>query len=135
MLLGVVWGAVIVLLAPHFIWWMLPVLAGLLLCVPLTMWSSGVGAGRLARRLGLFTTPEENAPPPELAAVDGAFVYDPPEAAVTLPAAQALPATVAPLTMENLPPCYALAGRAALERLQRVAQGAWEEARRASFGR
>ena len=72
-LLGIVWGAVILALAPRFIWWMMPVLAGLLLSAFLTMLSSRVDAGLWLRRRGLLLTPEETSPPPELAAVHRAL--------------------------------------------------------------
>jgi membrane glycosyltransferase len=68
-LLGLVWGAVILWLAPRYIWWLLPVLAGLVLSVPLTMLTSRAGAGQWTRRHGLLLTPEESQPPPELAAL------------------------------------------------------------------
>jgi len=64
--LGVLWGAAMLRLAPQFFWWLTPVLAGLLLGIPLTMWTSRVSAGRLFRRHGLLLTPEETAPPAEL---------------------------------------------------------------------
>ena len=64
--LGVLWGAAMLRLAPQFFWWLTPVLAGLLLGIPLTVWTSRVSAGRLFRRRGLLLTPEETAPPPEL---------------------------------------------------------------------
>ena len=44
-LLGLVWGAVILWLAPKYIWWLLPVLAGLVLSVPLTMLDQPRGRG------------------------------------------------------------------------------------------
>jgi membrane glycosyltransferase len=68
-LLGIVWGAVIIWLAPRFIWWMMPVLAGLLLSALLTVVSSRAGVGLALRRWGLLLTPEESSPPPELAAM------------------------------------------------------------------
>ncbi len=68
-LLGLVWGAVILWLAPRYIWWLLPVLAGLVLSVPLTMLTSRAGAGQWTRRHGLLLTPEESQPPKELAAL------------------------------------------------------------------
>jgi membrane glycosyltransferase len=61
-----VWGALILWLAPRFFWWLTPVLVGLLCGVGLTVWTSRVAAGRAARRHGLFLTPEETDPPPEL---------------------------------------------------------------------
>lgn len=68
-LLGIGWGVALYFIAPRYVAWMAPVLAGLVLSVPLTMWSSRSGAGRGLRRLGLLLTPEETAPPVELAAV------------------------------------------------------------------
>jgi len=65
-LLGLAWGASIVFLAPRFIWWMMPVIAGLLLSAPLTALTSRASVGRFFRRLGLLLTPEEVSPPPEL---------------------------------------------------------------------
>ena len=64
--LGIVWGAAMLYLAPQFFWWLTPVLAGLLVGIPLTVWTSRVSAGRLLRRMGLLLTPEETAPPYEL---------------------------------------------------------------------
>jgi membrane glycosyltransferase len=48
-------------------WWFVPVLIGLVLSIPLSVWSSRRSLGALARRLGLFLTPEELAPPAEVA--------------------------------------------------------------------
>jgi membrane glycosyltransferase len=75
-LLGLVWGTVILMLAPRFIWWMTPVLAGLLLSAFLTMISSRVGVGLGLRRLGLLLTPEESSPPPELASLQRALAQE-----------------------------------------------------------
>ncbi len=80
-LLGLVWGAVILMLAPRFIWWMMPVLAGLLLSAFLTMLSSRVDVGMALRRHGLLLTPEETSPPPELAAMQRALRQAPGEIA------------------------------------------------------
>jgi membrane glycosyltransferase len=72
--LGVAWGVLMLRLAPQFFWWLTPVLIGLICGIPLTVWTSRVGAGRLARRLGLLLTPEETAPPPELLGLSGAEI-------------------------------------------------------------
>src|SRR5579883_960845 len=45
---GLAWGAVILAFAPRYIWWLLPVLAGMVLAVPLTMITSRTSAGSLA---------------------------------------------------------------------------------------
>jgi membrane glycosyltransferase len=81
--IGLVWGAVILLIAPRYIWWMSPILLGLLLSVPLTMLTSLTSAGLWARRHGLLLTPEETEPPPELAALErlmasGGIIATPP---------------------------------------------------------
>lgn len=68
-LLAVVWGAVVYVVNPSFFWWLSPILTALVLAVPVSVLSSQVGAGRAARRLGLFLTPEEIEPPPELRAL------------------------------------------------------------------
>jgi membrane glycosyltransferase len=50
--------------------WMLPVLAGMIVSIPLSVFSSRTTAGRRARALGLFCTPEEIAPTPELQEIE-----------------------------------------------------------------
>jgi membrane glycosyltransferase len=98
---------VILTFAPRFIWWMTPVLAGLLLSAFLTMISSRTDLGLALRRWGLLLTPEESSPPPELALLQRAMAR---QATAALPAAsdaalgvrgdtQQTP-TLAPLRME-----------------------------------
>ncbi|HTW38285.1 MAG TPA: glucans biosynthesis glucosyltransferase MdoH [Steroidobacteraceae bacterium] len=112
MLLGLAWGVVILLIAPKYIGWLAPVIAGLLLSAPLTAISSRAGVGRFFRRCGLLTTPEESAPPREIMQVQelcragtfanaGASQTDLPVAA---DCAQ-VPAE-APLAMEAAPAAY-----------------------------
>jgi membrane glycosyltransferase len=117
--LGVVWGAVILYCAPRFIWWIMPVLAGLLFSVFLAVWTSGPKLGRWMRTWGLLLTPEETKVPPELAAVHRAapFKVDPadePRHRVPEPA---------PLRMEASPPVY-LRLRDAFGAVPRVAAAA-----------
>ncbi len=69
-LIGIAWGALILKLAPRYIWWLLPVLAGMVLSVPLTMLTSRVEFGRWMRRRKLLLTPEETHPPAEIAALE-----------------------------------------------------------------
>jgi len=106
MMLGCVWGGVILLLAPDFIWWMMPVLAGLVISALLTVWTSRVSLGRLARERGLLLTPEETAPPRELVAVAQSVAAGATKAFPAIDtaavAAPAVPAA-APLRMEPLP--------------------------------
>jgi hypothetical protein len=69
-LLGLAWGAAILVMAPRYIWWMTPILAGLILSAPLTMLTSRASVGRWMRRRGLLLTPEETNTPPELVALE-----------------------------------------------------------------
>ncbi|HVO48985.1 MAG TPA: glucans biosynthesis glucosyltransferase MdoH [Steroidobacteraceae bacterium] len=62
-LIGLLWGTIILLIAPRYIWWMMPILAGLVLSVPLTMLTSRASVGLWMRRRGLLLTPEETATP------------------------------------------------------------------------
>ena len=66
MVIGAVWGGLVLALAPQFFWWLLPVVFGKVFAVPLTVLSSRISAGRAAARLGLFLTPDEIDPPKEL---------------------------------------------------------------------
>ncbi|WP_459615412.1 glucans biosynthesis glucosyltransferase MdoH [Bordetella sp. 2513F-2] len=66
--LGLAWGALVAWLDPVFLWWMAPILAALLLVIPLSVYSSRVGPGRRAEADGLFRIPEEIHPPDELTA-------------------------------------------------------------------
>jgi len=63
---GVVWGVSAFVVSPAFFWWLSPVLAGLVLSIPLSIFLSKAGVGRGVRSLGLFLTPEETYPPYEL---------------------------------------------------------------------
>ncbi len=60
---GVIWGISSFILLPAFFWWLSPVLAGLILSIPLSIALSKVSYGDTAKRLGLFLTPEEVVEP------------------------------------------------------------------------
>ena len=82
--IGLAWGAIILAIAPRYIWWMSPILLGLLLSVPLTMLTSLSSAGIWARKHRLLLTPEETQPPPELANLEhlmaaGGIMASPPD--------------------------------------------------------
>jgi membrane glycosyltransferase len=64
--IGLVWGVANWFLLPPAFWWFVPVLAGMVLSIPLAVWTSRPSWGRGARALGLLLTPEETEPPPEL---------------------------------------------------------------------
>jgi membrane glycosyltransferase len=65
-LIGLVWGGIVYLLAPGFFWWLTPVLAGLVLSIPLSVYASRTTMGQLTRRWGLFLIPEETCSMPLL---------------------------------------------------------------------
>ncbi|MFA7678984.1 MAG: glucans biosynthesis glucosyltransferase MdoH [Pigmentiphaga sp.] len=67
-LLGAAWAALVYWLDPNFLWWMIPILASLLLAIPLSVFSSRVSLGIAARNDDLFRIPEETRVPEELAA-------------------------------------------------------------------
>jgi membrane glycosyltransferase len=65
-LIGAVWGIFMWQLNPTLFWWFTPVLAGMILSIPLSVLTSRRSLGLHARRLGFFLTPEEIKPPAEL---------------------------------------------------------------------
>lgn len=65
-LIGIGWGGVVLALAPDFAWWLLPVLAGLVVSIGLCVLTSRTDLGRWFRNRGLLLTSEEVAPPLEL---------------------------------------------------------------------
>jgi membrane glycosyltransferase len=76
-MLSAVWGALVLWIVPGFIYWLLPILTGLLTAIPVSVWSSRIGWGRAAGRAGLFLTPEETRPASELRAVRSALAEGP----------------------------------------------------------
>jgi len=62
-LVGLAWGALLLDAAPKLFWWFSPFLAGLIVSVPVSAWTSRASAGQWARARGLFLTPEELDPP------------------------------------------------------------------------
>ena len=65
-LIGFAWAGGVYVVAPDFFWWLTPIWLGLTLALPLSVWSSRRSLGLALQRLGLFLTPEETQPPPEL---------------------------------------------------------------------
>jgi membrane glycosyltransferase len=65
-LIASAWAAGLYWLNPSYFWWVTPIVAALILSVPLSVLSSRVHLGDVTRRWGLFRIPEEVAPPPEL---------------------------------------------------------------------
>jgi membrane glycosyltransferase len=108
LLIGLAWGAVILMFAPRYIWWLLPVLGGMVLAVPLTMLTSGTGAGLWLRRHRLLLTPEEVDPPAELAALEARLAPGASPVGETEVAGEPLPAVPehVPLPMQVQPARY-----------------------------
>ncbi len=65
--IGLLWGWAVWRLDHRTFWWFVPVMAGMVLSIPLCALTSRVTWGARARELGLFLTPEETRPPLELA--------------------------------------------------------------------
>src|SRR5262249_31373714 len=65
-MLGIVWGFVVWRIDHPTFWWFVPVMSGMILSVPLSVFTSRSSLGAWTRHLGLFLTPEETSPPPEL---------------------------------------------------------------------
>jgi membrane glycosyltransferase len=68
-LVGMVWGGLIWWLDRPAFWWFIPVLAGMVLSIPLSVFTSRSSLGEHARKLGLLLTPEETTPPSEIASL------------------------------------------------------------------
>jgi membrane glycosyltransferase len=62
-LIAAVAGVATYVYVPDFFWWFTPVLTGLALSIPVSMITSRTSLGQLARRAGLFLTPEESSEP------------------------------------------------------------------------
>ena len=75
--LGVAWVSLVAWLNPAFLGWLLPVAGSLIIAIPLSVWTSRVRLGTAFRRRGLFVTPEEFAPPPELQRLRELFLAAP----------------------------------------------------------
>jgi membrane glycosyltransferase len=65
-LLGLLLTYLVADLSPALAWWMSPLLAGILLSIPLSYVTGTTELGQALRRRGIFVTPEESAPEPEL---------------------------------------------------------------------
>jgi membrane glycosyltransferase len=72
-LLGVVAAFVIYRISPALAAWMSPLLAGVILSIPISYVTSSVDFGRGLRRRGFFVTPEEVNPGPELQELEAAL--------------------------------------------------------------
>jgi membrane glycosyltransferase len=60
---GIFWAVSCLVMAPRLLPWLSPVLSGLCLSIPFSILTASAAAGRRARTLGLFLTPDETDPP------------------------------------------------------------------------
>jgi membrane glycosyltransferase len=108
--IGLAWGAVILYFAPRYIWWLAPVLAGMVLAVPITVITSHTGIGVWLRKHRLLLTPEEAEPPKEWAALQARLNPDTAAAGTSQdPNGAAEPLELperVPLPMQAQPPRY-----------------------------
>jgi len=109
-LAGIVMSALFAALAPELLWWLSPVLAGLLLSVPLSRASGSVWLGRMLARAGVLTIPEEIRPPAVLARRDALLREAPPAAEYGLRWLAIDPAARLRHLSGNLPPPSAVPG-------------------------
>jgi membrane glycosyltransferase len=65
-LMGLLGAAIVVKVDPRLALWMSPILAGLILSIPLSFFIGGLSPGLMFRRWGIFQTPEESRPRLEL---------------------------------------------------------------------
>ena len=66
-LIGLGWGGLVWWLDEPSFWWFVPVVTGMILSIPLSVFTSRISWGACARKWGLFLSPEETSPPPEVA--------------------------------------------------------------------
>jgi membrane glycosyltransferase len=72
-LLGLAGGVLVYRIDPALAAWMSPILAGLVLSIPLSYFTGSLPIGVTLRQHGIFQTPEESRPPIELAELTGAL--------------------------------------------------------------
>jgi membrane glycosyltransferase len=77
-LLGIAWAGLVYWINPAFLLWLLPVIAALVLGIPLSALSSRASLGRAARARGWFLIPEEAETPLELLQTREACLSTPP---------------------------------------------------------
>jgi membrane glycosyltransferase len=73
-LLGLVGALLVYRIDPILATWMSPILAGLILSIPLSCLTGSMPLGLALRQRGIFQTPEERRPPPELAQLAEALI-------------------------------------------------------------
>ncbi|MBL9187868.1 MAG: glucans biosynthesis glucosyltransferase MdoH [Opitutaceae bacterium] len=72
-LIGLAGWMLVSRIAPGLAFWMAPILAGLIFSIPLSFFTGSLSVGLAVQREGLFKTPEESRPLPELAELAAAL--------------------------------------------------------------
>jgi membrane glycosyltransferase len=85
------WGVLLLVAAPDRVWWVLPVLTGLALAVPVAVWSSRGSVGIRLRDAGFLLTPEETRPDPVIALAREAHTANAAVLAAPAPPTEELP--------------------------------------------
>ncbi len=93
-LLGAAWTVVAITINSTFAAWMSPILLGLLLSIPVSVWTSRARYGRAMGRRGLLSTPEELQPPAVILLADSATAAVDPALDATREGRQGLVAAV-----------------------------------------
>ncbi|MFZ9937213.1 MAG: glucans biosynthesis glucosyltransferase MdoH, partial [Luteolibacter sp.] len=93
-LLGAGWTALAVHVSPVFAAWMSPILAGLLLSAPVSVWTSRARHGKALARHGILCTPEELDPPDVLQLADKANAAVDPALNASSPARRGIVAAI-----------------------------------------
>ena len=82
---GVILGLAAWSASPHTFLWMLPVILGLIACIPLAAFTASPALGEAARNAGLLMIPEERTPPPIVAAFNRLMARPAPPIALRVP--------------------------------------------------
>jgi membrane glycosyltransferase len=93
-LLGIAWAVLAWYISPTFAAWMSPILLGLILCIPVSVWTSRARYGRALARHKILSTPEELNPPDVLKLADMAHAAVDPALDATQPARHGVVAAV-----------------------------------------
>ncbi|MEY3394345.1 MAG: glucans biosynthesis glucosyltransferase MdoH [Verrucomicrobiota bacterium] len=74
-IIGLVWAYFAWQIGLHFTLWMSPILLGLILCIPVSVWTSRAKYGCLLAKLKILATPEELDPPGIMRLADEAGLH------------------------------------------------------------
>ena len=93
-ILGIVWAVLAWHISPTFAAWMSPILLGLILCIPVSVWTSRARYGKALAKRKILSTPEEINPPAVLKLADVAIAAVDPALDATAPGRHGVVAAV-----------------------------------------